>query len=119
MTIAPPPIADPVAAPRRLFLIAAAGMILLSGCSRSAPERAPDEEKTTVDATPAPMPAAAPIAKPPAERTARAEIPRAEEPAPEVQMQDDADATGMTARVSHDDASAENMDAPPDPAKGD
>lgn len=107
-----------VARHRAALLIAAgAASILLGGCSRTAPE--PAEEKSTTVSEAPPTPAPAPTRVPPPEKTARIDVPPAEEPAPAEQMQDDADATGMTAHVSHDEAATDNMDAPDEPAKQD
>ncbi len=99
------------------FAVAATMMTaVLGGCSRSEPE-APTvtenmsyEEEAPAEET-APV-AAEPEAPPPAE--VKAEAPPAAEIAPDVQMQDDADATGMTARVTRDGSSTK--DAAPDTA---
>ena len=104
---------------RTLLIAAGTALILLAGCSRSAPDPAEDKDTTAAEApaAPAPAPEPAPEAKP-VEKTARADIPPEPEPAPEAQMQDDADATGMTAHVSPDTPASDNVDSPADPAKG-
>ncbi len=90
----------------------------LAGCSRSEPEQPPTDtnmvEDTGVTESEAAAPAsveAAPVeAAPPA--PAVVEPPREKPVAPDEQMLDDADATGMTSRVTRDEAPTENEDAP-------
>lgn len=85
---------------------------LLSGCSRSEPEEAAPTENAVVEdvapvteaAPPAPEPA--PVEAPPAVVNTVAPPPAAPV-APDEQMLDDADATGMTARANRDEARAE------------
>ena len=85
----------------------------LAGCSRSEPEQPPadvnmveDTGVTETEAAPAPVEPAPVEAAPPA--PAVVEPPREKPIAPDEQMLDDADATGMTARVTRDEAPAEN-----------
>jgi hypothetical protein len=98
------------------FVLAATVMsTVLGGCSRSEPEAPPVTDNMSYEED-APVETAAPVAPvaeaaPPAE--VKAEAPPAPEIAPDVQVQDDADATGMTARVTRDGAA---KDAPSDDA---
>ena len=87
--------------------------LALAGCSRSEPEQPPtdvnmveDTGVTETEAAPAPV-EAAPVEAPPV-APAVVEPPREKPVAPDEQMLDDADATGMTARVTRDEAPAEN-----------
>ena len=89
----------------------------LTGCSRSEPEQPPtdvnmveDTGVTETEAAPAPV-EAAPVEAPPV-APAVVEPPREKPVAPDEQMLDDADATGMTARVTRDEAPAENEAEP-------
>ncbi|BCA61621.1 hypothetical protein HMP09_0855 [Sphingomonas sp. HMP9] len=94
-----------------------AGMAL-AGCSRSEPEQPPTDSNMVEDtgvteseaAAPAPVEAAPVEVAPPA--PAVVEPPREKPVAPDEQMLDDADATGMTARVTRDEVPTENEDAP-------
>lgn len=97
----------------------AAGLLMLSACSRSEPEQ-PVEENMTEQA---PLDEAKPDAPPSAEpsdlpppiadtNTAAVDVPPEAPVAPDAQMIDDADATGMTARVSRDEQPAANDQAP-------
>jgi hypothetical protein len=90
---------------------AAAGLLALSilgGCSRSEPDEAPPIENVSEEAPPepeetrAPEPEPAPAPAPVATSNAVAPPPAAEI-APDEQMLDDADATGMTARATRDE----------------
>ncbi|NIJ28431.1 putative lipoprotein [Sphingomonas insulae] len=98
----------------------AAGLLMLSACSRSEPEQPLEEnmteqapvEESTPDATPTAEPSATPTAA--VETNAMAIDTPPEAPvASDAQMIDDADATGMTARVSRDEAPAGNDQANP------
>ena len=89
----------------------------LAGCSRSEPEQPPtdvnmveDTGVTETEAAPAPV-EAAPVEAPPV-APAVVKPPREKPVAPDEQMLDDADATGMTARVTRDEAPAENEAEP-------
>ena len=90
---------------------------LLAGCAPSTRD-APETNDTVAAEEPAPVvPPPAPDSPPPAPRTptpiAHADAPPPEEPAAaDDQMQDDADATGMTARSVRDEPSAANETAP-------
>ncbi len=95
-----------------------AGLLALAGCNRSTPEQpeaadngvVPETNVTTATNT------AAPVAKAPsvtANASAPAEM-RPEPSAPDAQTQDDADATGMTARVHRDDAPANETTTRPE-----
>ncbi len=89
----------------------------MAGCSRSEPEQPPtdtnmveDTGVTETEAAPAPVEAAPVEVAPPAPAVVE---PPAEKPvAPDEQMLDDADATGMTSRVTRDEVPVEN-DAEP------
>lgn len=91
----------------------AAGLMafaMLAGCSRSTPDEPSAETNGVVTESPSPVPAPAVVSKPaPATPKSAPPSPVANEAepqvAPETQMLDDADATGMTARVTRDDAS--------------
>ena len=85
----------------------------LAGCSRSEPEQPPtdvnmveDTGVTETEAAPTPV-EAAPVEAPPV-APAVVEPPREKPVAPDEQMLDDADAPGMTARGTRDEAPAEN-----------
>ena len=85
----------------------------LAGCSRSEPEQPPtdmnmaeDTGVTEEEAAPAPV-ETAPIETPPP-APAVVEPPREKPISPDEQMLDDADATGMTARINRDEAPADN-----------
>jgi PBP1b-binding outer membrane lipoprotein LpoB len=90
----------------------------LAGCSSSAPEPPATDVNMVEDtgvteseaAEPAPVEAAPVEAAPPA--PAVVEPPREKPIAPDEQMLDDADATGMTARVTRDEEPTENEEAP-------
>lgn len=95
-----------------------AGLLALAGCSRSEPEQ-PAPDNMTLEATPSaePTPAAPPSAEPTPEapaitNTAAADVPPEAPVAPDAQMIDDADATGMTARVSRGEPTGGNEVAP-------
>jgi hypothetical protein len=96
----------------------AAGLLVLAACSRSEPEQPPEAdnmaEATPVeDVTPIAPPSAepAPVANA-VDANAVAIAPPPEAPTePDAQMLEDADATGMTARVSRDEAPAGNDQA--------
>lgn len=96
----------------------AAGLLMLAGCSSSEPEQpldvnmsdqAPVEEEM-LDASPTVEPTET---LPPAMDTnsAAIDVPPAAPVAPDAQMIEDADATGMTARVSRDEPPAGNDQA--------
>ena len=98
----------------------AAGLLMLSACSRSEPEQPLDDNMTeqapvdeaTPDAAPPPAePSATPTAAADT-NTAAIEAPPEKPVAPDAQMIEDADATGMTARVSRDEQPAANDQAP-------
>ncbi|MCU6455032.1 hypothetical protein LPN01_13175 [Sphingomonas sp. A2-49] len=97
----------------------AAGLLMLAACSRSGPEQAPEAENmaeaTPVeDVTPVAPPSdePAPVETNAIDANAVAIAPPPEAPtAPDAQMLEDADATGMTARVSRDEAPAGNDQA--------
>lgn len=101
----------------RLALGAGLVTLALGGCSRSEPDAAPVTENATYEDE-APTEAAAPPvvdeAPAPVAPEVKAEAPPAAEIAPDVQVQDDADATGMTARVRRDgsDAPTQEDEAP-------
>jgi len=95
----------------------AAGLMalaILAGCSKSEPEAQPPEtDNVGADAQPEPAaqptPEPAPIKRPEPAPVANTVVPVAAEPreappSPDAQMLDDADATGMTARVSRQEA---------------
>lgn len=89
-------------------------LAVLAGCSKSEPEQPPMVENATVeDVTPGPTDSPEAV-EPPAPAPAPANVavapPPAEKIAPDAQMIDDADATGMTARATRD---AQDGDAAP------
>lgn len=99
----------------RQTLPALAALILLAACSGSdpQPQQMPDNGGEMLDVTneamnvqEAPAPTPAPTATPENVTEAAPEVSREE------QVQDDADATGMTARVTRDEG--ENASAPAD-----
>lgn len=92
-----------------------AALLALAGCSQSAPEQPAPTDNATESETPVATPSnmATPVAKAPEVTANAAEaITRPEPPAPDTQTQDDADATGMTARVHRDDMPANDASAP-------
>jgi hypothetical protein len=90
----------------------------LAGCSRSEPEQQPTDVNMVEDtgvteseaAAPTPVEAAPVEVAPPA--PAVVEPPREKPVAPDEQMLDDADATGMTSRVTRDEEPTQNEDVP-------
>ena len=84
---------------------------LLASCHRSEPPPPPAENDAMVE----PEPVAPPEPAPRAVEVPRAEAPPRPKPAPEVsadqQVQDDADATGMTAHVTHGDDAGDGQPA--------
>ncbi len=95
----------------RIAVSATAGLLALAACSRNEPEQPPVENATVEEIAPdeAPSPVETPSAAPtPAaiDNSVAIAPPPVEEIAPDMQVLDDADATGMTARVSRDEAPA-------------
>jgi predicted small lipoprotein YifL len=99
--------------------VLAATLLSLAACSRSEPEQAPSAENFAAEDAPLAEPttsADVPVAEPSAAE-ARAEaansamidVPPEAPIAPDAQVLDDADATGMTARVSRDEAVANDQ----------
>ncbi len=86
-----------------LLMLAAAGSLLVA-CHKHAEQ--PDDNLTTATpepAAPSPTPTPTPTPKPKAPpKIAAAKVKAAPEPTADQQMQDDADATGMTSHVSRD-----------------
>lgn len=91
----------------------------LAGCSRSEPEQQQPTDTNMVEdtgvteseaAAPTPVEPAPVEVAPPA--PAVVEPPREKPVAPDEQMLDDADATGMTSRVTRDEEPTQNEDAP-------
>lgn len=101
---------------RKTTIAALAGVLALTACSSNEPER--DAYDNEASETSEPVETPSPTDLPPAEApppvtensTAAIEAPPAPEIAPDAQVLDDADATGMTARVSRDEEPA--ADAP-------
>ncbi len=97
-----------------------AGLLLLTACSRSEPEQPAEMENMDAtapmdNATAAPTPDAAAVTEPsppPAENSAAIDVPPERPVAPDAQVLDDADATGMTARVNRDEPAPANDSAP-------
>jgi uncharacterized lipoprotein len=95
----------------------AAGLLAVSalaGCSRSEPDAPPMDNALTEEAAPpaaeeapAPLPEPVPVETAPAPSANAVAPPPAAEIAPDEQMLDDADATGMTARANRDEAGSE------------
>lgn len=83
---------------------------VLAGCSRSEPDEAPPVDNAVTEGAPpvreeapAPAPVApAPVEPAPVEAPNAVAPPPAKEIAPDEQMIDDADATGLTARANRD-----------------
>ena len=97
----------------RMFAAAmsVAGLAACSAGSESPPVEKEDRTATpppAEDLTPAPAEAGspAPVVETPDSNTALADVPAEEAPAPDEQMMDDADATGMTARATRDEPAA-------------
>lgn len=87
-----------------IALLAAAGLSL-AACGHKEEEAAPDANLTNItvpEDAPVNLPTEAPVALP-TENTAEATPAAPVDVAPTEQTQDDADATGMTARVSRDE----------------
>ena len=86
---------------------------MLAGCSRSTPDEPPAETNQVVTEAPSPTPAPPVVSKPaPATSAIAPPSPDANEADPQAadaQMLDDADATGMTARVTRDDAATNEV----------
>jgi hypothetical protein len=97
-----------------------AGLLLLTACSRSEPEQPAEMENMDAvapmdNASAAPAPDAAAVTEPsppPAENSAAIDVPPERPVAPDAQVLDDADATGMTARVNRDEPAPGNDPAP-------
>lgn len=96
----------------------AAGLLMLTACSRSEPEQPLDEnmteqapvEETTPDVVPTTEPLETPTPTVDA-NAAAVDVPPAAPVAPDAQMIEDADATGMTARVQRGEPSADGNQA--------
>jgi PBP1b-binding outer membrane lipoprotein LpoB len=90
----------------------------LAGCSRSEPEQQPTDVNMVEDTgvTESEAAAATPVEAAPVEvappAPAVVEPPREKPVAPDEQMLDDADATGMTSRVTRDEEPTQNEDVP-------
>lgn len=103
----------------------AAGLLALAGCSRSGPEQPLDDNALGLDepmsngtdeVVPLETPTAEPTPAPDANAAAAIEPPPEAPIKPDAQVLDDADATGMTARVTRDEAPAQEPatnDQPP------
>lgn len=99
--------------------VLAATLLSVAACSRSEPEQAPSAENVAAEdvpsaepTTPADQPLAeSPVVETPTESTnsVAIDVPPEAPIAPDVQVLDDADATGMTARVSRDEALANDQ----------
>ena len=94
----------------------AAGLLLLAACSRSEPEQPLEgnmtEQAPMDEATPDALPSAEPTESLPPTvdaNTAAIDVPPEAPVAPDAQMIEDADATGLTARVSRDEAPANDQ----------
>ena len=104
----------------------AAGLLAISACSRSEPEGPMDDNalgldqpmtNASGDVAPVETPTTAPEPTPDANAAAAMEPPPEAPIKPDAQVLDDADATGMTARVTRDEAPArDDTTAPSDPA---
>ena len=100
---------------KTIVAVLAAGLLGLAGCSRSGPDQPLDDNalgldepmsNATDEIAPVETPTAEPTPAPDANAVAIAPPP--EEPVkPDAQVLDDADATGMTARVTRDEAPAQ------------
>lgn len=104
---------------RTALAAALLGLTALAGCSKPEPDAPVEMENSAVEALPTaeatadPLPTPAVTAEPapaalPDANSAAAE---AETVAPDAQMLEDADATGMTARVTRDEAPANDQEA--------
>jgi hypothetical protein len=100
----------------------AAGLLAVSACSRSEPEGPMDDNALgldqpmtngTDDIAPVETPSAIPEPTPDANAAAAIEPPPEAPIKPDAQVLDDADATGMTARVTRDEAPARDETAAP------
>jgi len=102
---------------RRTVAAAALGLALLAGCSRQAPEQEPaenDAANVTVPVPETPVPETPTPTPTPEATTTNAATTAEEEPvAPDAQMLDDADATGLTARLSRGDGGDGGYAIPP------
>jgi hypothetical protein len=103
----------------------AAALLAVSACSRSEPEGPMDDNtlgldqpmvNETNDVAPVETPTAEPLPTPDANAAAAIEPPPEAPIKPDAQVLDDADATGMTARVTRDEAPAREESAPNDQA---
>ena len=99
-------------------VIALAALGALGGCDKLKPRQAPDSENRGIEApeptpTEAPPPSA-PVAPPTSVITNASEADSREAPPePDAQTQDDADATGMTARINRDDTATNGVTTQP------
>jgi len=105
----------------KTIAVFSAGLLALTACSRSEPDAAADENAASeasmpvTDDAPTPAPSSPPMAEdlPEVANSAAIDVPPEPKVAPDAQMLDDAEATGMTARVSRgDEAPATNDQAP-------
>ncbi|MES2054669.1 MAG: hypothetical protein V4564_01915 [Pseudomonadota bacterium] len=99
--------------PIRKALLAASAALLaagLAGCSGSEPAPAPTENSDVIsEPTPEPSASPTPEAAPVTDANATAEVaPHEPAVAPDEQMLDDASATGMTARTSRGEQTADD-----------
>jgi len=98
------------------LVVIAGGSLALAGCNQSTPAKPTVTDNSEVSETNVVTEAnvAEPVSKGPSVTTnaaAEADF-RPEPPSPDAQTQDDADATGMTARVHRDEAPANETTAP-------
>lgn len=105
----------------KTLALLSAGLLALTACSRSEPDAAVDDNAASEasmpseDVAPAVTPSNVPMAEdlPEVSNSSAIDVPPEPKVAPDAQMLDDAEATGMTARVSRDDeAPATNDQAP-------
>jgi len=97
--------------------VLAAATLTLAACSSPEPEQPPEEANAVETVAPDEAPTAAPTLEEPAPavepetNSAAIDVPPEAPVAPDAQVLEDADATGMTARVSRDEAPANDAPA--------
>ena len=97
--------------------VMAAATLALAACSNPEPEQSAEDSNAVETIAPDEAPTAAPSAEEPvpvaepATNSAAIDVPPEAPVAPDAQVLEDADATGMTARVSRDEAPANDAPA--------